>query len=128
MQREGGDPMRNAFSMLTAIFVIVIMATVGTFILNISGKTLKETVLQYRHEQAILYARSYTELAIMGRTANPNLNSITGGIADYSISLSIIPVASSPFILVDINVTYQDDDLGGSASPVTYFRRTLQKL
>ena len=62
--------MRKAFSMIMAIFVILLMATVGAFILNISAKSVKSTLLQYKREQAILYARSYTELAIMTATTN----------------------------------------------------------
>ena len=62
--------MRKAFSMLTAIFVIVIMATLAAFILNISQKAISTTVFQYKKEQAVLWAKSYTELAIMAATAN----------------------------------------------------------
>jgi type II secretory pathway pseudopilin PulG len=56
---------KKAFSMITAIFVIVIMATVTALIMNVTGKTLKATTQQYQKEQAGLLARSYTELAIM---------------------------------------------------------------
>lgn len=56
---------KQAFSMITAIFVIVIMATVTSLIMNVTGKTLKETTQQYQKEQAQLLARSYTELAIL---------------------------------------------------------------
>ena len=51
--------------MITAIFVIVIMATVSSLIMNITGKTIKATTQQYQKEQAQLLARSYTELAIL---------------------------------------------------------------
>ena len=34
---------KKAFSMITAIFVIVIMATVSALIMNITGKTRKAT-------------------------------------------------------------------------------------
>ena len=56
---------KKAFSMVTAIFVIVIMAVVSSLIMNVTGKTLKATTVQYQKEQATLLARSYTELAIM---------------------------------------------------------------
>jgi type II secretory pathway pseudopilin PulG len=62
--------MRKAFSMITAIFVMLIMATVSMMILNLSSQTTKNTTMQYKQEQAILYAKSYTELAIMYATAN----------------------------------------------------------
>lgn len=57
--------MRNAFSLITAVFVIIIMATLAAFVFNISAKTVQETTSQYREEQAALLARSYTELAVM---------------------------------------------------------------
>ena len=62
--------MRKAFSMITAIFVILIMATLAAFILNISSKAVSTTLFQYKKEQAVLYAKSYTELAILAATAN----------------------------------------------------------
>jgi len=56
---------KKAFSMVTAIIVIVIMATVSALIMNITGKTVKATTQQFQKEQAQLLARSYTELAIL---------------------------------------------------------------
>ncbi len=60
--------MRKAFSMVTAIFVIIVMATVAMLVFNMSGKMIKGTTIQYRTEQAALLARSYTELAVMAVT------------------------------------------------------------
>lgn len=57
--------MRKAFSLLTAIVVIVLMAGVTSAVMNLSGKVTKETSTQYRKEQAILLAKSYTEFAIL---------------------------------------------------------------
>jgi len=61
---------RKAFSMLTAIFVIVIMASVAALVVNLSGKMVKETTAQFQREQAMLLAKSYTEYAIMAVMAN----------------------------------------------------------
>lgn len=76
--------MRNAFSMITAIFVIVLMATVAIFVLSLSGKIVKTTTAQYQHEQALLYTKSYTEYAILAVTGNDRstncLETITGTI------------------------------------------------
>jgi len=69
--------MREAFSMITAIFVIVIMASVGALVMSTSGKIVKTTTAQYQHEQAILYAKSYTEFAVMAVTANDRNASCT---------------------------------------------------
>ena len=57
--------MRSAFSMIMAIFVIVIMAGLLALVSSLSGKIVKETTAQYRHEQAALLAKSYTEFAIL---------------------------------------------------------------
>lgn len=75
--------MRKAFSLFTAIVVLVLMAGVATLVMNISGKVVKETTAQYRKEQAVLLAKSYTEfaiLAIQGRNMKTNgcLRTITG--------------------------------------------------
>ena len=75
--------MRKAFSMVTAIFVIIIMATVSTLVFNLSGKMVKSTTLQYRHEQAAFLARSYTELAILA-VINHERNATTGCVQTIS--------------------------------------------
>ena len=68
---------RKAFSMVTAIVVIVLMATVAMLVMSMSGKMVKETTAQYQDEQAALLAKSYTEYAVMAVTANDR--SIAGG-------------------------------------------------
>jgi len=78
--------MRDAFSMITAIFVMLIMATVAMLVFNLAGKVTKNTVVQYRTEQAALLARSYTELAVMAimnhdrSTSNTCIQDIDGKI------------------------------------------------
>ena len=73
---------RKAFSMVTAIVVIVLMATVAMLVMSMSGKMVKETTAQYQEEQANLLAKSYTEYAVMAVTANNRtvncLTTITG--------------------------------------------------
>ncbi|RRS32486.1 MAG: hypothetical protein P794_01230 [Epsilonproteobacteria bacterium (ex Lamellibrachia satsuma)] len=61
---------RKAFSMITAIIVIVIMATVAMLVMNIAGKTVKETTAQYHREQAMLLSKSYTEYAVLSVMSN----------------------------------------------------------
>jgi len=63
---------RDAFSMLTAIFVIVLMSGVAAFVMGLGGKITQETVEQYQKEQAVLLAKSYTEYAIMAVMSVPN--------------------------------------------------------
>ena len=71
---------REAFSMITAIFVILLLASVGAYIMNVSGKVVQETTAQYRKEQAILYAKSYTEYAIMAATSEQCVRKITANL------------------------------------------------
>ena len=108
--------MRKAFSMITAIFIILLMATVSALIVNISAKTVKTTTMQYRHEQAILYAKSYTELAIMFATANDartgancaeNINGTIGSPAignGYNIQTTIAYISSTPLVCTPGNI------------------------
>ena len=150
--------MRPAFSMITAIFVIVLMASVATFIMNLSGKMVQETTTQYRKEQAILYAKSYTEFAIMAATARDCIQGIDGNTENaantaigngYWVHVDVNYIgdelaANCPTIGGDINnanseganiiidtyVRYREPDVPNvAASPwITYHRRTLQRL
>jgi hypothetical protein len=82
--------MRKAFSMFTAIVVLIMMTTIAVLVFNTAGKITKETTSQYRKEQAMLLAKSYTEFAILAiqehnmnsntclRTITANINSLDG--------------------------------------------------
>lgn len=137
---------REGFSIITAIFVIVMMATVAMFIVNTSSKIVKETTDQYQKEQSVLLAKSYTEYAIMAVTANEHnstncLNEITGTFGIYSIKVNIsyigndanlgagstsncarilsdsVTTAKSPLnIIVDTFVSYKEIDHPAGAS------------
>ncbi len=100
--------MRKAFSMLTAIFIIVLMATVGAFIVNLSGKMVKGTTAQFQREQSMLLAKSYTEYAIMAVTANDHtsancLNNITGAYGDSDGD------GTADMYNIDVNISYIGD-------------------
>ena len=83
---------REAFSLITALFVIVIMASVGGLISNISGKIVEETTTQFQKEQAVLLAKSYTEYAIMAVMANDR--NVTGNCVD-TLEAVVGPAGSS---------------------------------
>lgn len=147
---------RKAFSMITAIFVIVIMSVVTALVMGTAGKILKDTTLQYQRVQAALLAKSYTELTIMAVSANDRnatggdcLDTINGTYDDgggYTIETKISYIGtaevnscanvlannidtneSSPNIIVDVYVRYKDLDIPGVID-ITYHRRTLQKI
>ena len=56
---------KRGFSLLVAIFVIVMLSLVAAYIFYAATHIAKEGQIQYQREQAILLARSYTEYAVM---------------------------------------------------------------
>jgi hypothetical protein len=145
--------LREAFSMLMAIVVIVIMATVAILVMSLSGKLIKETTAQYQREQAALLAKSYTEFAVMSVTANNRatncLSTINGTYNGYSARIQIsyignsatigtcagtrklneaVATPSTPLtIIVDAYIDY--NDLANPGAPnLVYHRRTVQKI
>lgn len=102
---------RSAFSMITAIFVILLLATVASFILNLSGKMVDETTTQYRKEQAILYAKSYTEFAIMGATARDCIKTITANVGGTATQ-----VKEGQGYRVTVNLQYIGNELSASTT------------
>jgi type II secretory pathway pseudopilin PulG len=98
---------KKAFSMITAIFVIIIMASVGILVMNVTSKTIKETTQQYRKEQAVLLAKSYTEFAIMAVTANDRPNGCIENISGNDI---LADADSGKGYLVDANISYIGKD------------------
>lgn len=91
---------RKAFSIITAIFLILLMASVAAFVMSLSGKIVQETTSQYQKEQAVLLAKSYTELAIMAVMSNDR--AITC-ISDITAN-DIIPIGASTGTALAYNV------------------------
>lgn len=142
---------REAFSLIMAIVVIVLMATVAMLIMSMSGKMVKTTTAQYQREQAVLYAKSYTEYAIMGVMANDRntttcLDEINANVDKYNIrtvisyigntevnsctnvvSNAVVTPESPLNIIVDVFVSYPDADHPDDLN-MTYHRRSLQKI
>jgi len=87
--------MRNAFSMITAIFIILIMATVAILVLSTSGKIVKESSIQFRKEQAMLLARSYTELAVLA-VSNYDRNTSSNCIENIDGVINALTPGASP--------------------------------
>jgi len=65
---------KKAFSLLVAIFVIMLISIVASYIFYTSSTVAKTGSIQYQREQAAIYARSYTEYAILAISGN-NRNS-----------------------------------------------------
>ena len=150
--------MRKAFSMITAIFVIVIMATIAMFVTSLSGRGVKATSNQYQKAQAMLYAKSYTEFAIMAVTAHNRtancVETITGSIGNineggYAIRTHIayigptseigncsgtrqlsnnVTTPSTPLTII-VDAYVDYKDPDNTAAPkITVHRRTVQKI
>lgn len=153
-----GNIMRSAFSMITAIFVIVIMAAIATFVMSLSGKSVKATTAQYQREQAILYAKSYTEFAIMAVTGHDRatncVETIKGSIGNinnggYAIRTHIayigpaseigncsstrqlstnVTTPSTPLTIIVDAYVDYKDPDNTSAPKITVHRRTIHKI
>ena len=147
---------RKAFSMMMAIFVILIMALISALVFNLSSKMVKETTQQFQEEQASLLANSYTEYAIMAVMANDHnssncLNNIQGTYDAYKVDVNISYIAKPSYldgsclrkdetisnlnakasisIIVDVFVRYDVLDHPATTPPKkTYHKRTLQKI
>jgi len=98
---------KKAFSMVTAIFVLIIMATVSSLIMNVTSKTVKATTLQYQKEQAQLLARSYTELAMLNLIyTDRSINCLTSwqehfgaaGNDGYDITINVHYIGSNTLV------------------------------
>ena len=105
---------RKAFSMLTAIFVIVIMATVGVMVMSLSGKMVKTTTAQFQREQAMLLAKSYTEYAIMAVMSNDRNG--TGKCLQTINSDDVIRAENNGGFEVRVQIHYLSNNSGELAS------------
>jgi len=79
------------------------MSFVGVLVMNLSGKMIKETTAQYQREQAMLFAKSYTEYAVMAVMSNDRstncLYDISGSnVQGYSIKVHIAYIGSAETI------------------------------
>jgi len=139
--------MRSGFSMLTAIFILVLIATVMMLMLMLSTTTADKTANIYLKEQAHLLARSATEFALLAASGHDFSSSCLENIKlnydpykvtmtlyyignglpcspDHLLANDIATADSNGTVIIDTVVTYE-------LSPdqnVTYARRTLQKL
>lgn len=114
--------------MITAIFVIVIMATVTSLVMNVTGKTVKATTMQYQKEQAQLLARSYTELAILYVIHKDRTSGCIETISDhfgasgndgYDIKMNISYIGNSTLLANCNNNINSSGAIGNSATWTT---------
>jgi hypothetical protein len=108
--------MRQGFSMLMALAVIVVVSTVSVLVLNLSGKMAVGTTAGYRQEQAALLARSYAELALLS-VINQDIN--TTCINDINSTVdNLVPNGSAgdTIYTAAIRITYLGTNLPAGCS------------
>jgi len=138
--------MRRAFSMLTAIIVILLIGALLAYTLSISSATVRQTSDLYAKEQVQILARSATEYTLLqiggtdfvtsgcyngqnftynGFDINTTVSYIGTGLPSSCTHVLADPIAtdeSNGTAIIDVTVTYTDD-----GKLIRYHRRTLQK-
>jgi len=138
---------RDAFAMIMAISVIVILSTFMALSISLTSQTTKKTTDLYIHEQTILLSQSAAEYALLQISQNqPCSIPVINFAHDYyniDINLSYIYTSPSPCapsnkyfdintdetngsVLMDIAVSVTDKNI--TSEPIRYFRRSIQKL
>lgn len=151
MQRKNNilSSSREGMAMIMAVAVIVIIATIMALALSLTTLTAKRTTDVYLHEQAVLLSKSAAEYALLKIaqdgpcTHTSDLNFSHDSTYNISIAIKYIYTAPSPCtnaqtyttvttpeqngsVLMDITVSVNDSTV--ASEPITYFRRTIQKL
>ena len=143
--------MRRGFTLLSAIFLMVLVATLMVLSFSLSTQTAKQTGDIYLQEQGQLLARSATEFALLAISGHNNSNDcieninlnypegapvfdinmtlyyIGNGLPcnnDHLLANNIETAESNGTVLIDTIVSYTDP---GTNETVRYFRRTIQK-
>ncbi len=144
---------RNGFAMIMAIFFMILIATLLSYMLSSTTETAKRTTNVYVNEQAQLLAKSAVEYAILrvsgqDRSGGICINSFNaqypegtpifdinvtiqyigfgglGGCTDYIGTIQT--PESNGTMLIDVYVS--DNASLNLSEPIRYHRRTLQKL
>lgn len=146
---------RNGFAMIMAIFFMIIIATLLSYMLSSTTETAKRTTNVYVNEQAQLLAKSAVEYALLrvsgfDRSGGNCMNGFTAVYPDsanpiFDINVNVQYVGFGPLsgtcddfipniatpesngtMLIDVYVS--DNASLNLSEPIQYHRRTLQKL
>ncbi len=101
--------LRSGFSMLVAIFVILMLSLVASYIFYASSSIAKEGSIQYQRDQAMILARSYTEYSVLAISGNNRkiqcLNEINARVGNnpnqgrgYVVKVYITYIGNSKYI------------------------------
>lgn len=153
MQRENYilKPMqRSGIAMIMAIFVMIILATIMAFTIQMTTKTAKRAVDIYVEDQAILFAKNAAEYAVykISKNHDCNLTSYTATLQTYyQINVNISYILSDPntacptsdialtsvgnadayaYARIDVTVTVDNDAV--ATEPLRIFRRYVENI
>ena len=107
--------LRSGFSMLVAIFVILMLSLVASYIFYASSSIAKEGSIQYQREQAMILARSYTEYAVLAISGNDRstgqcINTINADIGNpdtgrgYKVRVDITYIGNNRYLTGCTNI------------------------
>lgn len=143
--------MRRGFTLLSAIFLMVLVATLMMLAYSLSSQTKKQTADIYMQEQAQLLARSATEFALLAISGHDNtadcieqidlqypqgspvyeinmtLYYIGNGLpcnTGHILDNAIATAESNGTVLIDTAISYTDP---ATNERVKFHRRTIQK-
>ena len=102
---------RNGFAMIMAIFFMIVIATLLTYMLSTTTETAKRTTNTYVNEQAQLLAKSATEYAVL-RVSGVN-RATAGCLTSFNAHY---PSNANP--IFDINVTINYFGLTNACAPL----------
>ncbi len=143
---------RPAFAMIMAVIVMIVVATIMAFTLNQTTQTAKRTADMYLYEQTELHAKSAIEYALFEIAEDGPCTTVApftiGAMYNVNITLkyvykglvcgdvdgdgtdedyfSITTDEQNGSVLMDVTISVDAIDTG--SEPITYFRRTIQKL
>ena len=140
--------MRKGFTLLAAIFFLIVAASIGTLALSIASTSARQSSEVYLREQAQLVAQAAAEYAMFEifRTnfedkCLKEVNGVFNNIFDFNVKITyfgdigictpptIMPgtegVASTGNMIFDVFVTSKEKK---TPNPINFHKRTLQKL
>lgn len=149
---------RGGFAMIMAIAVIFAITTIIAISLSMTAQTTKRSTDLYIYEQAVLLSKSAAEYALLriSQSSPCSITSLNfspdldgdGNSDFYDINITMKYIYTSPSpcasssddyftmtagnteqngsVMMDITVNVNDTTI--SSEPITYFRRSIQKL
>lgn len=108
MQITGGGMMKKGFSLIAAIFFIILISTIALTSLSIATMSAREAPNILLNQQAELLARSATEYAIMNIQQNDYNKSCPGSVKEINLNY---PNNNSPIFNAKVQIYYLNSAL-----------------